>query len=157
MSFKRLKIWRGRLPHWRAEGVRYYVTFRHRRPLTPHDRRILFAQLKRLSKEWQINLLYVGENSSSMILEPPPNSPAEANQEFSDRLETLKLKAGRQIIKTTKEMWTPFYGESYDHIIRDEEDLLSILEDIEESAFGGHPEEDESEFLFQAEAAEWRA
>jgi hypothetical protein len=54
-------------------------------------------------------------------------------------------------------MWTPFYGESYDHIIRDEEDLLSILEDIEESAFGGHPEEDESEFLFQAEAAEWRA
>ncbi|MFN7172386.1 MAG: hypothetical protein ACK4P3_06335 [Fimbriimonadaceae bacterium] len=156
MSFKRLKIWRGRLPHWRAEGVRYYVTFRHRRPLTYHERRILFGQLNRLSKEWQINVFYVGENSSSMVFEPLPDSPAEMNQEFSDRLEKLKLKAGRQIIKSTGEKWTPFYGESYDHIIRDEEDLLNILDEIEESATDGVPDEDESEFLFQAEAAEWK-
>ena len=26
-------VWRGRLPHWRADDVTYYATFRHRRDL----------------------------------------------------------------------------------------------------------------------------
>ena len=30
-SWKGFHIWKGRLPHWRADDVTYYVTFRHKR------------------------------------------------------------------------------------------------------------------------------
>jgi hypothetical protein len=43
--------------------------------------------------------------------------------ELSDILEPAKRKAGKQIIKKSGERFPPFYGESFDRIIRDEVEL----------------------------------
>ena len=43
--------------------------------------------------------------------------------ELSDIVEKAKGKTGREIIRNTGERFSPFYGESYDRILRDPAEL----------------------------------
>lgn len=59
--------------------------------------------------------------------------------ELSDVIEPAKRKAGSQIIKATGERFPPFYGESFDRIVRDDQefeerwlDILAMPETLEE-------------------------
>lgn len=127
-------IWRGRLPHWRADGVAYYVTFRHRRPLDEKECGDVFAALlKPQGRKWDVDLLCVLPEKTEMIVRVE-QSPAGEPFELSDIVEKAKTKAGKSIIKRSGERYPPFYTESYDRIVRDEAELETTWGTIVESA-----------------------
>ena len=102
-------IWRGRLPHWRADNVSYYVTFRHKRDLSETERNRLLYNLKKPDgKGWDLVIACVLPAQTELIFRV-----AEGN-ELSDIVEKAKKRTGKEIIKKTGEKWPPFYNESYD-------------------------------------------
>lgn len=123
MPFKNFSIWRGRLPHWRADDVRYYVTFRHRREIDSRERQVLVkALLRPEARKWDLLILCVLPGQTDLIFtmrEQPTGRPYE----LSEIVEKAKAKAGRDIIKKSGERFPPFYGESYDRIVRDDAEL----------------------------------
>ena len=119
-KWENFQIWRGRLPHWRADGVKYFVTFRHRRELDLGEREVLFQQLFRAQRnKFDIHILCVLPDKTELIFTVNEDSKGEP-YELSDVIEKSKRKAGARIIKKSGERWPPFYGESFDRIVRDE-------------------------------------
>ena len=148
--WKNFNIWRGRLPHWRADGVSYYVTFRHRRELSEPECSVLFSALLRpQGKKWEIELLCVVPEKSELIVKVVEPDGAEG-PELSDIVEKAKSRAGKAIIKKSGERFPPFYSESYDRIVRDEDEMATLWEAILSSApdRGLCEEPDEYQFLF---------
>lgn len=147
MRFTNFSIWRGRLPHWRADDVRYYVTFRHRRSLDDAERQELFrALLRPEGKKLDLLILCVLPDTTELIFEVK-EAPTGRPYELSEIIEKSKNAAGKKIIKKTGERFPPFYSESYDRIIRDDAELeehwqrildssvtLELVEDPEEWA-----------------------
>ena len=120
MPFKNFSIWRGRLPHWRADDVRYYVTFRHRRDLDAGERQMLLRALLRPDgRRWDLLALCILPGQTELIF-TVRDQPAGRPYELSGIVENAKNRVGKQIVKATGEHATPFYGESYDRIIREE-------------------------------------
>jgi len=118
-------IWRGRLPHWRAAGVTYYATFRHRRELSAAECHLLFTNLRKPDgKRWTLMACVVLPEVTEVIFEMADEG------ELSDILEKAKVRAGKAIIKASGERFPPFYQESYDRIIRDDAELEERLEAI---------------------------
>lgn len=134
MPWKNFNIWHGRLPHWRADDVVYYVTFRHRRPLDEEERDVLFRSLlKGQGRRWDLLILCVLPEQTDLmfrVLEAPTGEPYE----LSDIVEKAKTRAGKEIVKETGEKFPPFYGESFDRIVRDIAEYESLWESI-----GGGP------------------
>ena len=131
--FSNFSMWRGRLPHWRADDERYYVTFNHKRPLEDKERRILFAHLLRAQRSrLDYMVLVVLPEKSEMIFNVKKNTDGE-EYELSDVVEKAKIKAGRQIIKDSGERWAPFSHESYDRIMRDEAEIEEFANRIVQS------------------------
>jgi len=123
LKFQNFHIWRGRLPHWRADDVRYYVTFRHRRELSEAERRLLLSALvKPDGRKWDLLIACVLPETTDLIFTVRENPSGEC-YELSDIVEAAKRKVGTKIIKNTGERFPPFYSESYDRIIRDEAEL----------------------------------
>ena len=61
-------MWRGKLPHWRADDVRYYVTFRHRRALDDWERQMLVRSLLRAEgRKWDLLILCVLPEQTELI------------------------------------------------------------------------------------------
>lgn len=134
-------IWRGRLPHWRAEGVTYYATFRHRRELTQPECRLLLANLlKPDGRRWSLIACAVLPGATEVIFEMAEEG------ELSDILEKAKTRAGKAIIKASGERFPPFYQESYDRIIRDESELEERLEAIIASPVNAELADDPEEY-----------
>ncbi|RYG24582.1 hypothetical protein EON82_10220 [bacterium] len=120
MRWKNFEVWQGRLPHWRADDVTYYVMFRHRRPLDEFERRnLLRALLKPDGRQWELQILVVLPERTELLFKVH-EAPAGRPYELSDIVEKAKTKVGRSIIKKTEERYPPFYEESYDRIVRDE-------------------------------------
>lgn len=139
------------MPHWRADGVTYYVTFRHRRDLSDGERGELFKQLLRMQgRRVSYAILCVRPEASEMLF-TVEEGPAGEPYELSDLVEKAKGRAGKVIIKASGERWAPFYGESYDRIVRDEEELEatwgSILGSVVEGGWAEDPEEWETLFV----------
>lgn len=128
MAFKNFRIWRGRLPHWRASDVLYYVTFRHRRDLDEDE---CFALLRCLLKsdgaKYEIVIAVVRPNESELMF------TIDDEVELSKIVEGAKRRAGKVIIKKTGERFSPFFDESYDRIVRDEEEYRERLESMANS------------------------
>ena len=123
MVFKNFKIWRGRLPHWRADDVRYYVTFRSRRDLTADECAILLKHLLRPEgRQWDLLIACVLPGQTELIFTVREKVEGQP-YELAEIVERAKHKAGKQIIKKTEERFSPFYTESYDRIIRDDAEL----------------------------------
>jgi hypothetical protein len=148
MAWKNFSIWRGRLPHWRADDVTYWVQFRHRRDLTDSESRLLFNALMRPEgRKWNLIILCVLPAETNLMFTVNASSTGSP-YELSDIVEKAKLKTGRAIIKKSGERWPPFYQESYDRIIRDAEELESRLMEILESPVSAELIEDPSEFHY---------
>lgn len=121
-AWKNFSIWRGRLPHWRAENVTYYVTFRHKRPLEDSERTALILRLLKCDgRKLDYAILCVLPDKTEMVF-TVLDAASGGKYELSDVVEKAKAKAGRDIIKRSNERWPPFYFESYDRIIRDDEE-----------------------------------
>ena len=146
MAFRNFKIWRGKLPHWRADDVTYFVTFRHRRPLDESERFLLLRMLiKPDGRRWDLLILCVLPEKTDLIfrvLEAPSGEPYE----LSEIVEKAKTKAGKLIIKKSCERWPPFYNESFDRILRDEAELEERWEEIFESPSTFELAEDPEEY-----------
>ncbi len=131
-KWQNFQIWRGRLPHWRADDVTYYVTFRHKRPLDEDERATLLKRLMNTEgRKLDFLALCVLPDKTEALFQVL-DAPKGGKYELSDVVEKAKQKAGKDITKKTSERWPPFYSESYDRIIRDDQELettfLSILE-----------------------------
>lgn len=143
--WQNFSIWRGRLPHWRANDVNYYVTFRHRRPLDESECNILFSNIFRAQRSrFDFIILCVLPEQTEMVFtvrEGPSGDPYE----LSDVVEKGKRKAGTMITKKSGERYPPFYAESYDRIVRDDAELEttwnSILASPVEKGHTSEPEE----------------
>ncbi len=133
MPFKNFSIWRGRLPHWRADDVTYYATFRHRRPLEPAERDVLVKMLTRPDgRRWDLLILCVLPDKTDLIFRVLQTISDEP-YELSKIIESAKSKAGKVIIKNSGERFPPFYSESYDRILRNEAELEERWQEIFES------------------------
>jgi hypothetical protein len=131
-KWQNFQIWRGRLPHWRADDVTYYVTFKHKRSLDDTERNTLFRRLIGAEgRKFEYVVLCVLPEATEMMF-TVRDAPKGGKYELSDVIEKAKLKAGRDIIKKSLERWPPFYHESYDRIVRDdaeyEDTFLKILQ-----------------------------
>ena len=125
--WRNFSIWRGKLPHWRADGVRYFVTFRHRRPLTEEEQQKLFrAFLKLDGKRLEVLVACVREESTHLIVQVVEKADGSF-EELSKVIEAVKTKLGKDVCKKTGERWPPLWSESYDHIVRDDQDLETLL------------------------------
>lgn len=146
MRFQNFQIWRGRLPHWRADDVTYYVTFRHRRILEEDERVILFRSLmKPEGRQWDLTVLCVLPETTELIFRVN-DGPAGRPYELSEIVEKAKAKAGKGIIKKSGERYSPFYTESYDRIIRDDGELEETWQRIVESAVTAELVEDPEDY-----------
>ncbi|MFN3728519.1 MAG: hypothetical protein ACK4XJ_02250 [Fimbriimonadaceae bacterium] len=120
--FENFRMWRGRLPHWRADHETYFVTFRYRRPLSDAERTLLIRALLTTSRRGlELHAIAVMAEEAQLIFEVAKN-----DLELSDSIEAAKRKAGKQIIKGTGERFPPFYAESFDRIIRDEAEYETL-------------------------------
>ncbi|MCG9894007.1 MAG: hypothetical protein MH204_00845 [Fimbriimonadaceae bacterium] len=121
--FRNFSLWRGRLPHWRADGEVYYVTFRHRRALEPAEKQCLYDRILRMQQR-RLDFLFLSVRGelTEMLFRVQAN-PEGQEPEFSDFLEKAKRKAGQAIIKRSGERFPPFFQESYDRIMRDAAEL----------------------------------
>lgn len=130
MAFKNFKIWRGRLPHWRADEVTYYVTFRHRRDLDAEEcAELLHCLLKPDGARYEVLIAAVLPNQTEMMFTVNPG-PSGEPYELAKIVEGAKRRAGKTIIRRTGERFPPFYEESYDRIVRDESELAERWESI---------------------------
>jgi len=133
MAWQNFKIWRGKLPHWRADDVQYFITFRHQRPLSPEECNTLFRQLlKPESRQWNLQILCVLPEATELLV--TVNEKREGERfELSDIVEKAKKVAGRLIIKKSGERFPPFYAESFDRIMRDQGEFEETWKSIVES------------------------
>ncbi len=146
MPWKNFSIWRGKLPHWRADDVRYYVTFRHSRPLDDLERTILFRQLLRPEgRKLESLIICVLPETTEMIFDVLED-PKGQTYELSKVIEGAKTRAGKQIIKKTGERFAPFYSESFDRIIRDDVELEEKWQAIFDSPVNAELAEDPEEY-----------
>jgi putative transposase len=131
--WKNFQVWKRKLPHWRADGVLYYVTFRHRRELTQMERGYLLRALVHPDgRRWDLLIACVLPETTELlfkVLERPNGRPYE----LSAIVEKAKTKVGQLITKNTGERYSPFYSESFDRIVRDEQELQEKWHAILES------------------------
>jgi hypothetical protein len=124
VPFKNFSVWRGRLPHWRADDVTYYATFRHSRELTLDERIRLTTELvKAEGRAWELLIICVLPERTEMLFRA-------TEREFSTAIEKAKSRVGKWILKRTDERFPPFYSESYDRIVRDEAELEERWQEI---------------------------
>jgi len=137
-QWKNFHIWRGRLPHWRADDVIYYITFRHSRDLDQSERDILLACiLNAEGKHWDLLIVLVCLDRTEMMGRVRADAGGTA-YELSKIVERAKSKAGKLILKRSGERFPPFYAESYDRIVRDDAEFEDRWSDLmkSESSFG---------------------
>ena len=130
MPLRNFSMWRGRLPHWRADDVRYYVTFRHRRELSDRERDLLLkALLQSTGKRWDVLVACVLPEATELIATVGVGTQGRP-VELSQIVEPAKRRASKAIVKATGERFGPFYDESYDRIVRDDAEFEERWEAI---------------------------
>jgi hypothetical protein len=135
-------MWRGKLPHWRAEDETYYVTFRHRRALKEPEAKRLFQRcLRPQGRKYYLLILAILPEETHMLFRVEKDASGE-EFELSDIVEKAKRQAGRAIIKDSGERFPPFYNESFDRIMRDEEELQQYFDRLLEAPVGHYDCED---------------
>lgn len=152
--WQNFKIWRGKLPHWRADDVQYYATFRHRRLLNETEVNLLLRQLLRPNgRRWNLIICCVLPEVTEMIFTVETSAKGE-NYELSEIIERAKTKAGKEIIKKSGERFPPFFTESYDRILRDEAEVEEFWTRIFDSPVNAEIVEDSEEYagIFIADA-----
>jgi len=128
--------------------VNYLVTFRHRRDLDESERQLLLrALLKPEGKKWNLVIVCVLPGETNLIFsvnEAPSGEPYE----LAEIVERAKTKTGKAIVKKSGERWPPFYNESFDRIVRDDDELEQRWQEILDSPVNHELAEDPEEYEF---------
>jgi len=142
MAWKNFQMWRGRLPHWRADDVTYYATFSYRRDLDEEEMQILFAELlKRLARGLNLILLATFPDKTEMVFR-------DRGKDFTDTIEKAKVKAGKLLIEKSGERWPPYSTESFDRIIRDEDEYEETWTRIIDTCGESDIEDEDGDYPF---------
>ncbi|MBX3096450.1 MAG: hypothetical protein KF812_06265 [Fimbriimonadaceae bacterium] len=147
--FTNFSQWRGRWPHWRADGETYYVSFRHRRALSEEEREKLFRAILKGTRKFDVMILGVLPEQTELLGRPHADeSGSEA--ELSDEIEKAKKKAAKEVLKKSGERFAPWGFESFDRIMRDDDELQTYFDAIlERPEKEGHVSAaDEYEWLY---------
>ena len=122
-----LRITRRRLPHWTIEGSIYFVTFRTvKGDLTPLERQIVFDQIVAGSGEYfRLFAAVVMPDHAHLVLQP------NAEISFSRIMKGTKGASARKINVLKKQTGQVWQDESFDRIIRDDDEFMQKLEYIE--------------------------
>jgi hypothetical protein len=105
------------------------------------ERSHLFQQLlKPSTSKWSVELLCVFEERTELLV-TMGHLPSGAEVELSDVLEKAKSKAGKTIIKASGETYPPFYSESYDRIMRDDQEVEDVYNKVLAETEGDSQEE----------------
>lgn len=128
--------------------MNYFVTFRHRRDLDESERQLLLrALLKPEGKKWNLVIVCVLPGETNLIFsvnEAPSGEPYE----LAEIVERAKTKTGKAIVKKSGERWPPFYNESFDRIVRDDDELEQRWQEILDSPVNHELAEDPEEYEF---------
>lgn len=110
------------------------MTFRSRRDLDERDRADLFRNILKLDgRKWSLLALTVLPDRTEMLVSVEDDANG-VPYELSDLVEKAKTAASKAILKRTEERFPPFYGESYDHIVRDEEERETFYDALIDGA-----------------------
>lgn len=122
------------------------MTFRHRRALDEPERALLLKHLVRPDgRQWNLVIACVLPETTELIFVVRQKVSGEI-YELSDIVEKAKARTGREIIRNTGERFSPFYGESYDRILRDPAELEDKWNVILESPVAAELVEDPEEY-----------
>lgn len=124
-------MWRQRLPHWRADDVVYYVNFKHRRDLNDKERVQLYRRVVALRDLDIFALAVFSSHTELMALVRPTTRGKE--RDLGDIVDRAKKKVSREALKKTGEKYDLFFSESYDRIVRSQDEFESFCESILET------------------------
>lgn len=122
-----LRVTRRRLPHWTVEGSVYFVTFRTvRGELTPLERQIVFDHvLEGTTKFYRLFALVVMPDHVHLALRP------NKGLELSRIMKGIKGVSARKINRLRQQHDSVWQDESFDRIIRDDDEFMQKLEYIQ--------------------------
>ena len=134
--------------------MNYYVTFRHKRPFDDIERNVLLRRLFNAhGRKLDFIILCILPEETEMMF-TVMDSPKGGKYELSDVIEKAKTRAGKEIIRKSGERWPPFYFESYDRIVRDDDEYQTTFLKILDSPVAAELCKDPEDWpdLFVAEA-----
>ena len=108
---------------------------------------VLVEELRKAdAKRWDLLILCALPTVTEMMFTVRASPEGDA-YELADIVEKAKSRAGKKILKVTQERFPPFYGESYDRIVRDESELSERFDEILDSPVKAELAEDAEEYL----------
>jgi hypothetical protein len=106
---------------------------------------LLRALIKPDGRRWDLLIVCVLPGETNLIFKVL-EAPTGQAYELSDIVEKAKQKVGRQIMKKTEERYPPFFVESYDRILRDEDELEIRWQEIFDSPVAHELVQDPEEY-----------
>ncbi len=147
-----MNISRGKLPHWQIGGSWYFVTFRANTPLSPQARTIVAeCILYHHQRKYDLGIASVMPDHVHILLRPRPwrsapmqgkiASPTDSNSgadesyfTLTEILRSIKGIAGRKINLLNKRTGSIWQKESFDRIVRDENEWLEKYQYVRNNA-----------------------
>ena len=122
-----LRVTRRRLPHWTIDGSIYFVTFRTvQGDLTPLERQIVFDQIVTGSGQYyRLFAAVVMPDHIHLVIQP------NAEISLSRIMKGTKGASARKINVLRKQTGHVWQDESFDRIIRDDDEFMQKLEYIQ--------------------------
>ncbi|MFC2077006.1 transposase, partial [candidate division KSB1 bacterium] len=118
-----IKIRRRHLPHWTMEGATYFVTFRTKKiKLRPDERAAILANLKEGHKKYYLlSAATVLPDHTHVIITP------KSSYDLSHILKGIKGNTAKEINRRRKTTGSVWQADSFDRIIRDEEEFVEKM------------------------------
>jgi len=124
MTSDDFRITRRNLPHWQLSGSVYFVTFRvHQGELNTEERNIIFNAVKHFhSRRYWIWASVIMPDHVHLLLQLTSDAN-EKNITLGKALQGIKGYTGYEINKSRNTRGKFWQEESFDRIVRDEEEL----------------------------------
>jgi REP element-mobilizing transposase RayT len=140
-----LEIKRKNLPHWRSEGVIYFVTWRlhrHQEPLYPEERSLICQSLSHFDGErYLLGAYVVMDDHVHLMVCPLPQN------ELEEILRGWRSYTANQLQRVHNRIGEVWQTEPYDHILRNTKEARQKANYIHDNPFRRWPELREYEFM----------
>lgn len=141
-----LETTRRKLPHWQIGGSVYFVTFTTKRAvLSPEDRSVVLETIQRgADMHFRLILAVIMPDHVHLLIQPRELVTGIWDN-LGKVLKSIKGTSSRQINRRHNRKGSLWLAESYDHIVRDEAELLEkyqyIIQNPVKARIVGTPEE----------------
>ncbi len=123
---ERFSQYRRNLPHWRLEGATYFVTWRlhkNQRALQPDERDAVLSALRHFDgQRYDLHAWVVMDDHVHVIVKPHPGC------ELSQLTHSWKSFTANQLQRSFRRQGAVWQDESWDRIIRDEDEFWEKVE-----------------------------